>query len=98
MSKYSCAPSGRELSLYGLAGGGQVFGRSRIVGYLSYYSINVLLIDPKTVGLLLPVQELWDVVNSPIAGFLLDRRRGKEKAPPVLRKCTVPWSVCTALL
>ncbi len=75
-----------------------MFGRSRIVGYLSYYSINVLLIDPKTVGLLLPVQELWDVVNSPIAGFLLDRRRGKEKAPPVLRKCTVPWSVCTALL
>lgn len=81
MSKYSSAPSGRELSLYGLAGGGQVFGYSLIVGYLSYYSINVLLIDPKTVGLLLLVQGLWDVVNNPLAGLLLDRRRGKEKAP-----------------
>lgn len=98
MSKYSSAPSGRELSLYGLAGGGQVFGYSLIVGYLSYYSINVLLIDPKTVGLLLLVQGLWDVVNNPLAGLQLDRRRGKEKAPPVLRKCTVPLSVCTALL
>lgn len=81
MSKYSSAPSGRELSLYGLAGGGQVFGYSLIVGYLSYYSINVLLIDPKTVGLLLLVQGLWECGEQPACRASVRPAAGEGKSP-----------------
>ena len=88
----------REANLYGLAGGGQIFGYTLIVNYLSYFYINVLLVDPKIVAVLLLAEGIWDAVNNPLAGLFLDRRKGMEKAPPVLRGGALPLGVLTALL
>ena len=73
-------PDGRlvgngEVAAYGLAGGGQVFGYSLVTSYLMYFYINVFHIDPRAVGLMLFIEGIWDIVNNPLAGMVIDRTR-----------------------
>lgn len=89
----------REIAAYGIAGGGQVFGYSLVTGYLTYFYINVFHIDPRIVGLMLFLEGVWDMVNNPLAGMLIDRTRtARGKLLPYLRAGTVPLGLLTVLL
>lgn len=88
-----------EIAAYGIAGGGQNLAYGLITGYLMYYYVNVFHIDPRVVGLMLFVEGIWDVVNNPLAGMVIDRTRSRHgKMLPYLRWCTLPLAVFTVLL
>lgn len=97
-------PEGRlvgngEIAAYGLAGGGQVLGYSLVTGYLMYFYINVFHIDPRVVGLMLLIEGIWDIVNNPLAGMIIDRTRTRHgKMIPYLRAFMAPLAVFTILL
>jgi len=80
----------RELSLYSLG----IAAHMHIVymmNWLSYFCDTVLAIPPALVGWITGVSRLWDGVNDPIVGALMDRRRFKsgEKLRPYF-KYTAP--------
>lgn len=88
-----------EIAAYGIAGGGQNLAYGLITGYLMYYYVNVFHIDPRVVGLMLFVEGIWDVVNNPLAGMVIDRTRSRHgKMLPYLRWCIAPLAVFTVLL
>lgn len=88
-----------EVAAYSVAGGGQNFCYALITGYLMYYYINVFHIDPRFVSIMLFVEGIWDIVNNPLAGILIDRTRTKRgKMVPYLRTLTFPLAVCTVLM
>lgn len=88
-----------EVAAYSVAGGGQNFCYALITGYLMYYYINVFHIDPRFVSMMLFVEGIWDIVNNPLAGILIDRTRTKRgKMVPYLRTLTFPLAVCTVLM
>ncbi len=66
-----------EDAAYSLAGGGQNFCYALVTGYLMYYYINVFGIHPQIVSIMLLLEGIWDIVNNPLAGFLIDRTRTK---------------------
>lgn len=89
----------REIAAYSLAGGGQNFGYALVSGYLMYYYINVFHIDPKIVSVMLLLEGIWDIINNPLAGILIDRTRTKwGKMTPYLRTLTMPLALCTVLM
>lgn len=89
----------REIAAYSIAGGGQNFCYALITGYLMYYYINVFHIDPRVVSVMLFLEGIWDIVNNPLAGILVDRTRTKRgKMVPYLRTLTFPLGLCTVLM
>ena len=80
----------RELSLYSLGIAAHMHVVYMII-WLSYFCDTVLAIPPALVGWITGVSRLWDGVNDPIVGALMDRRRFKsgEKLRPYF-KYTAP--------
>ncbi len=66
-----------EIAAYSPRGGGQNFCYALVTGYLMYYYINVFGIHPQIVSIMLLLEGIWDIVNNPLAGFLIDRTRTK---------------------
>lgn len=96
-----------EIAAYSLAGGGQNFCYALVTGYLMYYYINVFGIHPQIVSIMLLLEGIWDIVNNPLAGFLIDRTRTKwGKMVPIsarflclwqhVRCCCFPGRYCSA--
>lgn len=44
-----------------------------LLGYITFYSTNILELDPKIVGTLLMISKLFDGITDLVAGFLIDR-------------------------
>lgn len=82
------APEGyvpnRNLLCYSAALTGQNMAYAFVTGWLSYFMINILHIDPYYVGVITSVTKVWDSVNDPLMGALVDRHRFKsgEKLRP----------------
>lgn len=88
-----------EIAAYSAAGGGQNFNYALVTGYLMYYYINVFHIDPRFVSAMLFLEGIWDIINNPLAGVLIDRTRTKRgKMVPYLRTLTLPLALCTVLM
>ncbi len=89
----------REIAVYSLAGGGQMLGYSLITEYIMYFYVNVFHVDPAVVGTVLFLEGLWDTVNNPLAGILIDRlNSNKDRMLPFLKYCSVPLAIFTVLL
>lgn len=89
----------REIAAYAVAGGGQNFCYALITGYILYFYVNVFGVDSRVVGIMLLAEGIWDIVNNPLAGILIDRTRTKHgKMIPYLRWGTAPLTVLTMLL
>lgn len=63
----------RELFAYGAALTGQNMDYNLVAGWMFYFCINVLKIDPIYVGTITLVSRAWDGFNDPIVGTLIDR-------------------------
>jgi len=88
-----------EIAAYSAAGVGQNICYALVTSYLMYFYINVFHIDPRAVGIMLFAEGIWDIVNNPLCGMLIDRTRTKRgKMIPYLRGGTAPLAVFTVLL
>ncbi len=77
----------RNLFAYAAGIAGQNMHYSFINGWLFYFCNNILKISADAVGYITSISRLWDSVNDPIIGALIDRHRFKngEKLRPYLR-------------
>ncbi len=77
----------RKLFAYSAGIAGQNMHYSFINGWLFYFCNNILKISADAVGYITSISRLWDSVNDPLIGALIDRHRFKngEKLRPYLR-------------
>lgn len=67
--------------------------------YLSVFYTLVLKINPVHVGMLMLVTKLWDAINDPIIGALVDshKNKGKGKFIPWIKRFAFPMAVLCVL-
>ncbi len=89
----------RNSFLTGLAGQNVVYcmiGAS----FFTYFMTDIAMFPPAVVTVLLLLMKIWDGVNDPIIGAIVDRHRFKngEKLRPLLKYTPVPVGVFTVLI
>ncbi|MBE6827684.1 MAG: hypothetical protein E7514_03595 [Ruminococcaceae bacterium] len=92
-------PTG-ELFAYTAALTGQNLTYHFVNQWIFYFCTNVIGISPIKVGFLTGFSKVWDALNDPIVGTLIDRRRTKpgQKLHPYLGKLPVIIGILTALM
>ncbi|MEG2117316.1 MAG: MFS transporter, partial [Clostridia bacterium] len=65
----------KEIRMYGIANGGQVFGYNLVTSYLSFFFVTVFGIDPKIVSIMFVAVGIWDTLNDPLMGSIIDKTR-----------------------
>lgn len=82
----------------GLCGQNITYGL--VSGWFFYFCTDVLKISPFHVGILTSVTRLWDGINDPIVGALVDHRKTKpgQKLHPYLGKLPIFIGLFTLLL
>lgn len=89
----------RENLAYGIACGGQNMSYTFMASYLTYFFVNVFGIDPTIVATMLFIEGIWDAVNDPIMGSIVDKTRTRfGKLRPYLLVIPIPLAVVTMLL
>lgn len=91
--------SKKETLIYALANGGQVFGYSLITSYLMYFYLNVFCIDAKIISAVFLIGGIWDVINNPLIGTILDCKNNSEsKLTSVIKRFTPFQCIVTLLI
>jgi len=85
---------------YGMGDMGGTLFLGMIGSYLTMFYSDVLHIPMASITVLLAVLRVWDGINDPIWGTIVDRRRpGKYgKFRPYLRNFSVPLALCGVLM
>lgn len=66
--------------------------------YSLYFYTDVLGMDSKIVGIIILIAKIWDFINDPMMGALVDRTKSKEgKCRMWLKYMSVPGGVILAL-
>lgn len=92
--------SPKETLAYGLANSGQVFGYNLVAGgYLSLFFTKVFGIPAAAVSTMILFLGIWDTVNDPLMGALVDKTRTRYgKLRPFLLLVPLPLAITTILL
>ncbi|MBR3149155.1 MAG: MFS transporter [Eubacterium sp.] len=92
--------SPKETLAYGFANSGQVFGYNLVAGgYLSMFFTKVFEIPPAAVSTMILFLGIWDTVNDPLMGALVDKTRTRYgKLRPYLLFVPLPLAITTILL
>lgn len=90
----------RELLAYSAALTGQNMAYVFVSQWLFYFCTDVLKISPGRVGFLTGFSRVWDAINDPIVGAIVDRRKCKNgnKLHPYLGKLPLVIGALTALM
>lgn len=90
----------RELTDFAVGVMGQNIAYNLITGWFMYYCTDVLHIDAWAIGVFLGLARVWDAINDPIAGTIVDRHRFKngEKLRPYLLIMAIPIGILVALM
>lgn len=90
----------KENLAYGFANAGQVFGYNLVAGgYLSLFFTKVFGIPPAAVSTMVIILGIWDTVNDPLMGAVIDKTRTRYgKLRPYLLIVPIPLSIATILL
>ena len=89
----------KEALSYSLAGLGQNLICGLVGSFVSYYFTNGLLLAPITVGYIMLGVRIFDALNDPIMGSIVDRTRTKNgKCRPYLKWMPIPIAILTVLL
>ncbi len=90
----------KETVIYGLANAGQCFGYNIIAGsYLSIFFTKVFGIPPAAVSVMMLCFGIWDTVNDPLMGSIIDRTRTRYgKLRPYLLIVPIPLGLATIML
>lgn len=89
----------RENLAYGFANAGQVFGYNLFAGgYLSLFLTKVFGIPQKAVATMIIITGIWDAVNDPIMGSVIDKTRTRYgKLRPYLLFVPLPLAITTVM-
>jgi len=89
----------KESVLYGIANGGQCLGYSFLTSYITYFFVNVFHVNPRYVALMLGLEGIWDTINDPLMGAVVDKTRTRYgKLRPYLLGVPIPLGITTILL
>ena len=90
----------KETFLYGISNAGQCFGYNIIAGsYLSLFFVKIFGIPAEIVGTMMLVLGLWDTINDPLMGSIIDRTRTRYgKLRPCLFIVPIPLGLATIML
>lgn len=90
----------RELFAYSTALAGQNATYQLVTQWIFYFCTNIIGIHPMKVGFLTGFTKIWDALNDPIVGTLIDRRKTEpgQKLHPYLGKLPVVIGILTALM
>ena len=81
----------------GALGQGMVYGI--MSSYISDFYLNVLKVTPIFVLLLMLLARIWDAINDPIMGYIMDHANPKKgKMKPYLLYTPIPVAILTLLL
>ena len=89
----------KEAAGYTIAEAGNMFNLTYITSYLKVFMTDVLKIAPRLVGYMFIITRLWDVVNDPLWGAVVSKRKaGKDgKYRQYLRLFAVPLCISTVI-
>ena len=89
----------KELTAFCVAGLGQGMIYALMSSYISDYYLNVLQLTPMFVLLLMLLARVWDAINDPLMGMIVDRSKLKSgKMIPFIRFALVPIAAVTLLM
>ena len=89
----------KELTAFCVAGLGQGMIYALMSSYISDYYLNVLQLAPMFVLLLMLLARVWDAINDPLMGMIVDRSKLKSgKMIPFIRFALVPIAAVTLLM
>ena len=91
--------SPKEFIIYGVANGGQCMSWNIVTGYITYFFVNIFNIDARIVSVMLFIEGIWDTINDPLMGSIIDRTRTRYgKLRPYLLAVPVPLAITTIAL
>ena len=88
-----------EVRAYSIAALGQGLVYSCMSSYITDYYMNVLALDAMFVILLMLLARVWDAINDPLMGMIVDRhqtKRGRLRPYPVVT--AIPIAILTILM
>lgn len=89
----------KELTSFCIAGMGQGMIYALMSSYISDYYLNVLQLAPMFVLLLMLLARVWDAINDPMMGMIVDRTQTKKgKMRPYILYALVPIGIMTILM
>ena len=98
MEKKKYVPK-KELTAFCVAGMGQGMIYALMSSYISDYYLNVLQLTPMFVLLLMLFARIWDAINDPLMGMIVDRSNLKSgKMIPFIRFALIPVAIITFLM
>lgn len=89
----------KEFWFFNIAALGQCLAYSCMSSYVTDFYVNVLRLTPLFVLLLMLLARVWDAVNDPIMGMIVDRHKthwGRMKPYPVIT--AIPIMILTTLM
>ena len=88
-----------EMTAFCTAGLGQGMIYALMSSYISDYYLNVLQLTPMFVLLLMLLARVWDAINDPMMGMIVDRSNLKSgKMIPFIRFSIIPIAIMTILM
>ncbi len=90
----------KELTQFAVGVMGQNFTYNLISGWFMYFCTDVLHIEAWAIGLFLGLARVWDAINDPIVGTIVDRHLFKngEKLRPYLLIMAIPVGICSMMM
>ena len=89
----------KELWMFSLGGLGQGMIYAMMSSYISDYYLNVLHLAPMFVLLLMLLARVWDAINDPLMGMIVDRHTTKwGKMKPYILFASGPIAILTFLM
>jgi|AGTN01.3.fsa_nt_gi Na+/melibiose symporter and related transporters len=92
--------SNNEIFRYGVGVFGQNVAYNLLCSWFFYFCTDVMYYDALVLGTVLAASRIWDAVNDPIAGSVVDRITFKsgDKLRPYIKICCIPIGVFVAML
>lgn len=88
----------KETVIYGIANGGQVIGYNLVRMQLTFFLVTVFGIPGTAVSLMIFIMGIWDTMNDPIMGTIVDKTRTRYgKLRPYLLFVPIPLGIATIL-
>lgn len=90
--------SKKEMMIYGISNGGQVFGYSLITSYLMYFYLNVFSIDAKIISAVFIIGGIWDIINNPLIGTIIDHKNNSNSKLTAIIKRFTPFQCIVTIM
>lgn len=90
----------KELFQFSLGVCGQNHTYNLISAWFFYFCVDVMFLDTMAVSLIIGASRVWDAINDPIVGNIIDRHTFKngEKLRPYLKLMPIPIGICATLM